>query len=176
MSEISRFTLVVCTFLVAACASQLQPQSPTLGQAVTSQQLADIDLIVGPDGDELPPGTGSAGQGEPVYLARCQSCHLADGTGMSAATRLTDGSMLSQPPVKTVGSYWPYATTLFDFIRRAMPADNPKSLSNDEVYQVTAYVLYLNGLIDRNTVLNGSTLPAVNMPNRNGFIDLSERR
>ncbi len=145
-----------------------------LGTPVTESQLENFDLIAGPDGSGFPSGSGTAQQGKAVYDAKCAACHAANGEGTSGNTIIVGGDMHSaENPLRTVGSYWPYASTIFDFVRRAMPADAPKSLSNTEVYQVTAYVLFLNGLIDENTVINGETLREVEMPNANGFIDRS---
>ncbi len=145
-----------------------------LGTPVTEEQLEGFDLIAEPDGSGFPSGSGTARQGQAVYEARCAACHALDGSGNSGATVLVGGDMQSEgPPLKTVGSFWPHASTVFDFIRRAMPADAPKSLSNIEVYQVTAYVLYLNELVDLDAVINAETLNAIVMPNADGFIDQS---
>lgn len=148
-----------------------------LGTPVTEAALQDFDLIVGGSRSDLPPGSGRAAQGRSVYEANCMACHGADGEGVSGNTRLVGGDMQSEgPPLKTVGSYWPHAVTLFDFIRRAMPADRPKSLTDEEVYQVTAYVLSLNGIVESDFVVNAESLPSVVMPNADGFEDYSDRR
>jgi S-disulfanyl-L-cysteine oxidoreductase SoxD len=142
------------------------------GRPVTEQDIAAWDISIGPDGAGLPPGKGTVAQGEMVYAAKCQACHGAKGEGRPN-DRLVGGmgSLAPDkgPPVKTVGSYWPYATTLFDYVRRAMPWDRPKSLSDEEVYAVAAYVLYLNGVIGSDAVLDAQSLPKVKMPNREGF-------
>lgn len=165
--------LSACLSLVP-CSNSASEATPALGTPVTQSQLSGFDLIVPPDGAGLPPGQGTAAQGEMVFQARCQACHGASGEGLTSATVLVGGSMQSEgPPLRTVGSYWPHATTVFDFIRRAMPADAPKSLSDTEVYQVTAYVLFLNGIIERDQVVDASSLPSISMPNRGGFIDQS---
>jgi len=149
-------------------------QAPSLGKPVTASQLSGFDLIIQPDGSGLPAGRGTAAQGESVFRTRCQSCHGESGEGNSSATVLVGGSMQSEgPPLRTVGSYWPHATTVFDFIRRAMPADAPKSLTDNEVYQATAFVLFLNGIVGRDEVLDAQSLPLINMPNSEGFIDQS---
>ena len=154
--------------------SGIEAQAPALGTPVDSTQLSEFDLIIEPDGTGLPTGSGTAEQGEAVFRTRCRACHGETGEGNSSATVLVGGSMQSEgPPLRTVGSYWPYATTVFDFIRRAMPADAPKSLSNDEVYQVSAYVLFLNGIVDRDEVLDARSLPLIKMPNGDGFVDQS---
>jgi len=150
------------------------PANPVaLGSPVTEAQLADWDLIVAPDGHNLPEGSGTATQGQAVYQQQCAACHGATGEGASGSPALVGGSVLTTPPLLTVGSYWPHASTLFDYVRRAMPPTAPKSLSNTEVYQVTAYVLHLHGIIAEDFVLDKNTLPAVQMPNRDGFIDVS---
>ena len=164
------FTLGVAAIGLAADA----PANPVaLGSPVTEAQLADWDLIVAPDGYNLPEGSGTAAQGQAVYQQKCAACHGAAGEGASGSPALVGGSVSTTPPLLTVGSYWPHASTLFDYVRRAMPPTAPKSLSNTEVYQVTAYVLHLHGVIAENFVLNKNTLPAVQMPNRDGFIDVS---
>ena len=163
----------VVLLLFTACATP-ENSSPALGRPVSSSQLASFDLIIEPDGTGLPPGSGTAVQGEQVFRARCQSCHGENGEGRGSASALVGGSMQSEgPPLRTIGSFWPHATTVFDFIRRAMPADAPKSLSNDEVYQVSAYLLFLNGIISREEVLDARSLPLIEMPNRDGFVDRS---
>jgi cytochrome c len=168
-------TVFVFTSLSMGFASLAQSQSTGLGTPISESQLATFDRIVGPDGSGLPSGSGSAVEGKLVYEAKCQACHGAEGEGISGNTRIVGGDMQSADnPIRTVGSFWPYATTIFDYVRRAMPADAPKSLTDTEVYQVTAYVLYMNGIINQSTVLNSETLAATEMPNREGFIDQSQ--
>jgi len=171
----ARLALLLVTSLAAIHTGMAADnETPGLGTPVTPADLAQFDLIVEPDGAGLPAGAGTAMAGEAVFRSRCQSCHGESGEGRTSATVLVGGSMQSEgPPLRTVGSYWPHATTLFDFIRRAMPADAPKSLSASEVYQVTAYVLYLNGIVARDEVIDADTLPAIEMPNRDGFVDQS---
>jgi cytochrome c len=112
-----------------------------------------------------------------VYAAKCQACHGEKGTGKPADPLVGGiGTLASASPVRTVGSYWPHATTLFDYTRRAMPTNAPRTLTDDEVYAVTAYVLYLNGIIGETHTLNAETLPQVKMPNRSGFVDRSHAR
>lgn len=160
--------------LILGATLNTQAQTVRLGTAITESQLSDFDLVAGPDGSGLPEGSGTAAQGKAIYEGKCAACHGLEGEGTIRNTQLVGGDMKSEGnPVRTVGSYWPHASTVFDFIRRAMPADAPKSLSNEEVYKVTAYVLFLNGIIAEDTVLNKETLTAVNMPNKDGFIDLS---
>ena len=152
-----------------------QAQSVGLGTPISESQLTDFDQIAGPDGSGFPAGSGTALQGKEVFEAQCAVCHALNGEGTSGNTVLVGGDMHSEgTPLRTVGSYWPYASTVFDYIRRAMPATAPKSLSDVEVYQVTAYVLYLNGIIDQYKVLNSESLVQIEMPNKDGFIDHSQ--
>ena len=160
--------------LAAACATT-GPSGPTsrpaLGRAATPQEVAAWDISIPPSGAGLPAGSGTPKQGEPVYVAKCEACHGEKGVGKPADPLVGGvGSLASAKPVRTVGSYWPYATTLFDYIRRAMPVVAPQSLSNDEVYALTAYLLSLNGVIDEGVVMNATTLPKVAMPNRDNFV------
>jgi S-disulfanyl-L-cysteine oxidoreductase SoxD len=134
-----------------------------------AQSLADIDVL--PDGRGLPPGRGTAAEGKTVYASRCASCHGATGReGPNDVLAGGQGTLASARPVRTVGSYWPYATSLWDYINRAMPFAQPRSLTADQVYAVTAYILHLNGIIGEADVLSAETLPRVRMPNRDGFI------
>jgi S-disulfanyl-L-cysteine oxidoreductase SoxD len=157
----------------AAAAPALAADEPHFGKPVAAEDLAAWDISIGPDGAGLPSGNGTVAQGEMVYAAKCQACHGEKGAGRPN-DRLVGGigSLAPDkgPPVKTVGSYWPYATTLFDYVRRAMPWDKPKSLSDREVYAVAAYILNLNGLIGREDVMDAQSLPKVKMPNRDGFV------
>jgi cytochrome c len=141
-----------------------------IGRAATPELLAAWDIDVRADGQGLPPGHGSVRDGAALFEARCAACHGAKGEGGSAdALAGGQGSLATPKPVRTVGSYWPYATTLFDYIRRAMPFDAPQTLSADETYALSAYVLHLNGLLPQDAVLDAGALPAVVMPNRHGF-------
>jgi cytochrome c len=149
---------------------------PKLGQPASAADIQKFDISVGPDGANLPVGKGNAKLGAQVYAAKCQSCHGEKGQG-KPADALVGGvnSLASNKPVRTVGSFWPYASTLFDYTRRAMPLQNPKSLTNDEVYSVSAYILFLNGIIAEDYEVNQKTLTSIRMPNRNGFIDYSQK-
>ena len=144
------------------------------GRPATPEEIAAWDIDVRPDGKGLPPGSGSFDQGKAVYTEKCVACHGADLQGVkgTGARPLKGGigSLASDQPKKTVGSYWPYASTFFDFTKRAMPFDAPGSLTDDEVYALAAYVLGENGIIDKSEVMNAETLPKVQMPNRDGFI------
>jgi S-disulfanyl-L-cysteine oxidoreductase SoxD len=167
-----RDCLALSVAVLIAATALASAQAPQFGQAVTPADVAPWDISIGPDGAGLPAGRGSSKQGEVVYAAKCQACHGEKGAGRPNDA-LVGGAgtiALEQPALKTVGSYWPYATTLFDYIRRAMPWSETKSLSNDEVYAVSAYILHLNGIIGADDVLDAQSLPKVKMPNRDGFI------
>jgi cytochrome c len=146
-------------------------QGPGLGVEVTAADLAAWDISIQPDGTGLPPGSGSAAAGAQIYAVKCVACHGVDGAGQPN-DRLVggQGTLTDLAQVRTIGSFWPYASTVFDYIRRAMPFQAPQSLSNDEVYALTAYLLALNGIIDEKDSLNARTLARVRMPNRDGFI------
>jgi cytochrome c len=147
-------------------------QVPQFGQAIAPSDIAPWDISIGPAGAGLPSGRGTATEGEVVYAANCQACHGEKGVG-GPNDALVGGIGSLAPgkaPVKTVGSYWPYATTLFDYIRRAMPFPETKSLTSNEIYAVSAYILSLNGIIGADDVLDAQSLPKVRMPNRDGFI------
>ena len=146
-------------------------ESPNLGRDATPAQIAGWDISVGPDGVGLPPGKGTPATGAMVYEQKCQVCHGAKGAGQPN-DRLVggQGTLVSKAPVRTIGSYWPYATTVFDYVRRSMPYTHPQSLSDDEVYAVTAYLLNLNGIIGESDEMNAQTLPKVKMPNQGNFL------
>jgi len=160
--------------------AQGYPNTFQFGQPATEQDIAAIAIAIPTDGKGLPPGRGDYARGKQVYETACAACHGADLMGVAnipnmptgASLRLIGGrgTLTSPKAVATVESYWPYATTLFDYIRRAMPFTAPGSLSVDEIYAVCAYILAEAKIIDKATVLDAQTLPRVEMPNRNGFI------
>jgi cytochrome c len=164
-------TTALVAALLAAIAPAYGADAPNLGRAATAEDIARHDLIVGPDGSNLPEGSGSVSQGAAVFATKCLVCHGERGQG-GPMERLTGGvgTITSAAPVMTAASYWPYATTLFDYVRRAMPANAPQSLTNDEVYAVTAYLLSIDAIVDEDAVMNAETLPEVEMPNRDGFV------
>jgi mono/diheme cytochrome c family protein len=180
--SISRIALLAAlpAALLAGCATEREPiisKGPNLGQPASAAEIALVDIGIPPSGAGLPAGSGDARAGAKVYAAKCQSCHGDKGAGKPADALVGGkGTLASSNAVRTVGSYWPYATTLFDYTRRAMPLTAPRTLSNDEVYAVTAYVLHLNGIIGEDQTLDAKTLPAVKMPNRDGFVDYSKVR
>lgn len=141
-----------------------------LGRPATPAAIAAWDIDVRADGQGLPPGRGTVRDGAALFAARCAGCHGARGEGAAAdALAGGRGTLATAKPIRTVGSYWPYATTLFDYVRRAMPFDAPQSLTPDEVYAVSAYVLHLNRLLPEDGGLDAASLPEVVMPNRDGF-------
>ena len=162
-----------------ACADGY-PSKFNFGETASEQDIAKIAIAIPADGKGLPPGRGDYATGKQVYETACAACHGADLKGVvglpdmpsGAALRLVGGrgTLTLQKPIVTVESYWPYATTLFDYIRRAMPYMAPGSLSADEIYAVSAYVLAEGKIIDRSAVLDAESLPKVDMPNRDGFI------
>lgn len=141
------------------------------GRAPSAEEIAGWNIDIDRDGRKLPPGRGSVAQGKALFEAQCAGCHGARGEG-GIGDRLAggQGSLATPKPVKTVGSFWPYAPTLYDYIYRAMPMNAPQSLKPDEVYALVAYVLNLNGLVRDDAVMDAATLPAVTMPNRDGFV------
>lgn len=162
---------------VIAMATVAAQEGPGLGETPSPEMLAAWDIDIGPDGSGLPPGSGTAAVGETLYMTNCFACHGPEGEGL-LNDRLAGGhgSLASEAPRKTVGSYWPYATTVFDYVRRAMPYLMPQSLTNDEVYALTAYLLYINGIVARDEVMDAETLPDVEMPNRDSFVIAYPRR
>jgi S-disulfanyl-L-cysteine oxidoreductase SoxD len=164
--------LALASVTALASAAALAAETPNLGRAATAEEVASWDISVGPDGAGLPPGSGTPKQGEAVYAAKCQACHGEKGAGKPNDQLVGGQGSLpgDKPALKTVGSYWPYATTVFDYVRRAMPYNESKSLTNDEVYAVAAYILNLNGAIAEGDTMDAQTLPKVKMPNRDGFV------
>src|SRR5438477_5123366 len=149
-----------------------QAQSPYgIGRVAAPAEIAGWNIDIGRDGSGLPPGSGSVSHGREVFAQQCAACHGEKGEG-GVGDKLVggQGTIATAKPVRTVGSYWPYAPTLFDYIRRAMPQNAPQSLSNDDVYAVSAYILNLNGLLPAGATLDAKTLPAVKMPNTSMFV------
>ena len=172
MSTRNRFRFACFMAAMIAFPAIASAQSPQLGQPIAPADIAPWDISIGPDGAGLPPGRGTAALGEAIYAAQCQACHGEKGAGRPNDALVGGKGSLApgKPPLKTVGSYWPYATTLFDYIRRAMPFQDSKSLDPDQLYAVSAYILHLNEIVGKDDVLDAETLPKVKMPNRDGFI------
>jgi cytochrome c len=169
-----KHTLVTAVVIaLSGCASHpvSAGKAPSFGMSVNAEEVARWDISIPPSGAGLPNGSGTAREGAPVYEQKCLACHGAKGVGKPADPLAGGmGTLASKTPLRTVGSYWPYATTLFDYVRRAMPLTNPLSLTDDEVYAVSAYILFLNGIVGEDVAMNAQTLPQVKMPNRDGFV------
>jgi mono/diheme cytochrome c family protein len=161
------FTRSLLVFLLSSAA---YADGPSLGHPLAAGDLAAWDIHILPDGSGLPKGSGTSAQGAPIYAQKCMHCH---GEGAKGGV---NAALVGAPPIKsidapkTIANFWPYATTVFDFIRRAMPWQQPRSLTDDEVYALTAYILAQNKLIGEKDVMNAQTLAKVKMPNRDNFI------
>jgi cytochrome c len=142
-----------------------------IGRTATAAEIAGWNIDIGPDGHGLPSGSGSVTHGREVFEQQCAACHGDKGQG-GVGDRLVggQGTLATPNPTRTVGSYWPYATTLFDYVRRAMPQNAPGSLSNEDVYAVSAYILHLNGLLPADAAIDARAIAAIKMPNRDGFV------
>jgi S-disulfanyl-L-cysteine oxidoreductase SoxD len=170
-----RNALLIAASILAAALAAFAAESPNLGRVATPEEIAPWDISIGADGVGLPPGSGTPKQGETVYAAKCVACHGEKGAGKPNDQLVGGQGTLpgDKAPVKTVGSFWPYATTVFDYVRRAMPYNESKSLTDDEIYAVVAYILNLNGIIADNDTMDAQTLRKVKMPNRDGFVTFS---
>lgn len=180
MSRPLRSLLLACGAALAGLASlgsgdAATPETPNLGHMATSAEIAAMDLTVTADGGGLPAGSGLVSEGRATFAAKCAACHGDEGAGNLAEPLVGGrGTLASAPPIKSVASYWPYAPTLFDYIRRAMPLTEPQSLTNNEVYGLVAYLLELDGLVPANARLDAASLTRVSMPNRDGFRSLED--
>jgi mono/diheme cytochrome c family protein len=160
--------------LVACCAfaALAAAQSPKygVGHAPNEQEILALSFTIAPDGTGLPKGSGTAVEGRAVYARHCANCHGEKGADARLPLVGGQGSLATAKPLKTVGSFWPYATSVWNYVNRAMPFDHPGLLSPPEVYAVVAHVLYLNAIVKENDVLDAKTLPKIRMPNRDGFV------
>jgi cytochrome c len=158
--------------LVALLLARAPRQHHGIGRAATPEEIRAANLTVLPSGVGLPSGHGTAREGRRLYQSHCAVCHGARGEGQGDYPALAGGvgSLATENPVLTTGSYWPYATSVWDYVRRGMPYDHPGILSPDQVYAITAFVLYLNGITQEDEVLDEKTLPRIRMPNRDGFV------
>ena len=171
---ITKFFLVP-TFLVVlgACSTGYHTRGPVgLGKPISEDKIKAWNIDIGPTGTGLPTGSGTAVIGDGIYQQQCSSCHGDQGQGGLANRLVGGGNFNTDKPVKTVGSFWPYSTTIFDYVKRAMPHQAPQSLTDDQVYALTAYILYMNKIIAKDAVMNANSLPLVKMPNRDGFIPI----
>jgi mono/diheme cytochrome c family protein len=162
-------SLLAALITVAACvAASAQGRTYQLGSTPTQEEIKARDIAISPEGKELPPGSGSAKEGAAIFAQKCAACHGANGNGGGVTRGIVP--LGNAKPVKITFSLVPYATTVWDFINRAMPQSKPGSLTADEVYAATAYVLYRNDIIKETEVLDAKSLPKVKMPNRDNFI------
>ena len=159
--------------LALTAATTLSAQSPRfgVGRPPTPEEFRSLGSAIAPDGAGLPPGSGTVAAGRQLFAAQCARCHGPSGEG-DVGPKLVggQGTLRTPRPLKTVGSFWPYSTTLWDYINRAMPFDRPGLLEPSEVYAAVAYVLNLNGILDETGVMTAASLPKVRMPNRDGFV------
>jgi S-disulfanyl-L-cysteine oxidoreductase SoxD len=167
---VSGIALLSATAMIAQT-----PSYTNVGRAPTKEEIQAWDISVGPDGKGLPPGNGTAKEGAPIFAAKCAICHGPNGEGAKIGPRLVGGkadleTLTTLKPVRTVGGYWPYATTVWDFINRAMPRGQSGTLTANEVYALTAFILAKSEIIKDDEVLDAKTLPKVQMPNHNGFV------
>ena len=159
--------------LGAAAASPVAAQLPTygVGRPPSAEEVKAWDLTIPADGQGLPPGSGTAARGKPIYSERCASCHGEKGEDSKYSVLVGGhGTLATAKPLLTIGSFWQYASTLWSYINRSQPVDEPGSLTADQVYAVTAYLLHLNGIIGEHDIMDAKTLPLVKMPNRDGFV------
>ena len=187
LSEMSTITIVAAVITLAGCGGQGDSENssaksmgarhvaegPNLGIDITQADIVAWDIAIGPGGANRPPGGATAADGKDLFIEQCASCHGMDGEG-GVADKLVGGigSLASDQPVKTVGSFWPYAPTLFDFIRRSMPLNTPQSLSDNQVYALSAYILSMNGIVAEDQRIDAESLPEVEMPNRGAFFQV----
>jgi mono/diheme cytochrome c family protein len=161
---------IALSALAALAAGVALAESPKLGKPITQADLAEWDINVLPDGSNLPAGSGKAADGAKIFAEKCVACHGEGGQGGVAARVIGGPPKATLDGGKTIANYWPYATTVFDFIRRSMPWTQPRSLTDQEVYALTAYILAANKIIGQDDEMNASTLPKVKMPNRDNFV------
>jgi S-disulfanyl-L-cysteine oxidoreductase SoxD len=162
--------IAACVLALAIGAGAAAAETPRLGKPISQTDLAEWDINVLPDGTNLPPGSGKAADGAKIYAEKCAFCHGDKGQGGIAVRLIGGPPKASLDGGKTIANYWPQATTLFDFIRRAMPFTQPRSLTDQEVYALVAFLLAQNKLIGENDEINATTLPKVRMPNRDNFV------
>jgi mono/diheme cytochrome c family protein len=165
----------IVVLLTANAALTQTPSYTNVGRTPTKEEIQAWDIAAGPDGKGLPPGQGNARDGAPIFAAKCAVCHGPAAEGGKIGPRLVGGkadleTLTTLRPVRSVGGYWPYATTVWDYINRAMPRNQAGTLSANEVYALTAFILAKSNIIQEDDVMDAKTLPKVQMPNRNGFV------
>ncbi len=173
-----RFSKLLCAGIALMTATAALAQAPSyskVGRTPTKEEIAAWDISVGPDGKGLPAGHGTAKEGAAIFADKCAVCHGPEGQGGKIGPRVIGGiadteTLTTLKPVRSVGGYWPYATSVWDYIRRAMPRSQSGTLTPNEVYSLTAFILSKSKIIPDDQVLNEKTLPKVQMPNRNGFV------
>ena len=173
-----RFSKLLCVGMVLMTANAAMAQAPAyskIGRTPTKEEIQAWDISVGPDGKGLPVGQGTAKEGAAIFTEKCAVCHGPEGMGGKIGPRVIGGiadteTLTTLKPVRSVGGYWPYATSVWDYIRRAMPRSQSGTLTPNEVYSLTAFILSKSKIISEDQVLNEKTLPKVQMPNRNGFV------
>jgi mono/diheme cytochrome c family protein len=166
-----RKPLAAAALLTFTLAGVAFAESPNLGKPISEADIKAWDITILPDGTNLPPGNGTAVEGAKLYIEKgCIACHNEAGKGGPSAALASNAKLDRIEAPKTIANFWAQSTTVFDFIRRAMPWTQPRTLSDDETYKLTAYVLYLNKLIGENDEINAQTLPKVKMPNKDNFI------
>jgi cytochrome c len=167
-----RRAILSASLLLAIAAGAALAETPNLGKPIDEAAIAVWDISILPDGTGLPNGSGTPAQGAVIYAEKCVACHGDNGKGGGLAAALVSDQKITgiSAAQKTIRNFWPYSTTIFDFVRRAMPFQAPRSLADDEVYALTAYILAENKLIGANDIMNAQTLPKVKMPNRDNFI------
>jgi mono/diheme cytochrome c family protein len=168
----SSLFLATMTLGATIAASGQAPDYNNIGTSPTKEEIQAWDLSIGPEGKELPPGSGTAKQGAEIFAKKCAACHGATAEGSQLAPRLLGGkgTLNTLQPVRTIGSYWPFATTIWDYINRAMPPKQGGSLAANDVYALTAFLLFRNEIIPDTELMDAKSLPKVQMPNRNGFV------
>jgi S-disulfanyl-L-cysteine oxidoreductase SoxD len=166
----NRPACAIALVLALGLGSSHAAEGPNLGKPINQADIAAWDISILPDGTGLPPGSGNAAEGAKIYAEKCSACHGENGKGGTNGALVGGGPLDRIEAVKTVANFWGYPTTVFDFIRRAMPWPQPRSLSNEEVYALVAYIFAQNKLIGENDAMNAQTLPKVKMPNHDGFI------
>jgi S-disulfanyl-L-cysteine oxidoreductase SoxD len=163
--------IVAASLWLASMSAAALAETPNLGRPIDEAAIAAWDISILPDGTGLPKGSGTPAQGAPIFAEKCAACHGDNGKGGEAAALVSDRELAGiSAAQKTIRNFWPYSTTIFDFVRRAMPFQMPRSLTDDEVYALTAYILSENKLIGATDTMDAQTLPKVKMPNRDNFI------